>query len=225
MQEVMEKPVTDEQEAAQRVIEVINVAPKAIKTEEQYTEGMLWLKGVVVRRKKIEEFFESLKAPIRKALKAVQDKEKSILSPLEEEQAKLKKLTGDYYMKKLEEERKKQAEENRKHQEKIDAAIAKGKDPITVAPPKVIEKTPPKSITTDNGGPGITMRLIKNWRVAKAPQYCQQSETKIYRCDHPELQAIPDQCWVLDTARANVVAKSGMSPALELYDVPSQAVR
>jgi len=43
MQEVMEKPVTDEQEAAQRVIEVINVAPKAIKTEEQYTRDWgLW---------------------------------------------------------------------------------------------------------------------------------------------------------------------------------------
>jgi len=214
--------IRDEQDAAQQVVTVIGVAPKAIKTEDEYEQGMSWLAGVVTKRKKIEAFFDSIKKPIRISLKAINDKEDSILAPLEQEQTKLKQLTGAFFMKKKAEADRKQEEENERNRQKVQDALAAGKPAESVAPPKVIETI--STTVKQDGGPTATMRLIKNWRVTKLPRYCQQYGQKMYRSDHPELQMIPDSCWVLDPARANAAAKSGLTPALELYDVPSQAV-
>lgn len=221
--EGLDAPVADEEDAARRVVEVINVAPKAIKTDEEYQFGMAWLGSVVTRRKKIEAFFESLKKPLRVAVKVAQDKEKAILAPLEEEETKLKRLTGAYFMEQRRIEQEKQAKENAKHEQKVAKAIEAGKDPANIAPPKVIDTAPAQTVKSD-GGPTVTMRMVKNWRVTKVPTVNQQSLGKTYLSDHPALAEIPASCWLLDTARANAAAKSGMTPALELYDVPSQAV-
>lgn len=220
--ELLDSPIEDEQQAAQQVIAVIGIAPKTIKTQEQYEDGLTWLGGVVKRRKAIEAFFDSLKKPIRQSLNALKTKEDGILAPLLEEEAKLKRMTGAWFMeaKRLADE--KQQKENEKHQQKVQAALIAGKDPDAVAAPKVIDT--PTTTVKSSGGPTVTMRMIKNWRVTKVPTLNQQTLTKIYRSDHPMLEEIPDSCWVLDTARANAAAKSGMTPALQLYDVPSQAV-
>lgn len=223
MPEVLDEAVQDEEGAAQRVIQVIGVAPKAIKTDEEYEAGMSWLAKVVTHRKKIEAFFESLKKPIRVALKAVGDKEKSILEPLEKEQAALKQLTGAYFMKKKAEADEKQRKINEAHQTKVDKAVAEGKPVESIAPPKVVTQLA-TTVKGQDGAPTATMRLIKNWRLRNAPQFCQANKEDIYRDAHPELVTIPDSCWVLDRAKANNAAKSGLAPAFELYDVPSQAV-
>lgn len=222
MSDPLSEPVKDEQDAAQRVIEVIGATPKKIKSEEEYNAGMTWLGSVRIRRKRVEEFFESLKAPIRKALKVVKDKEDGILAPLEVEERKLKQLTGDYFMEQRRIAEEKQRKENEKHQEKVDRAIETGKDPANVAPPKVIETL--QTTVKSEAGPTVSMRLVKNWRVKAAPKFCQQYEGKIFRADSPALADIPDVCWELNTARTAAAAKSGMCSALELYEVPSQAV-
>jgi len=221
--------ITSEQDAAQLVIEVIGVAPKAIKTEDDYNDGMKWLAGVVSRRKKVEGLFELLDKPLRKILKDTKEgladskaRMERILEPLTKEESSLKQLTGQFFMKKRAEAQKKQDEENERNRQKVQAAIDAGKPAESVAPPKVVQTL--QTTIKQDGGPTATMRLVKNWRLTKAPAYCQAMDVKIYRSDHPELLMIPDQCWVLDTAKANSVAKSGMSPALELYDVPSPAV-
>lgn len=224
MTEVLDQPIGDENDAAQRVIEIINVAPKAIKSDEEYEKGMVWVGQVVKRRKAIEAFFETLKKPLRLAQRAIKDKEDSILAPLAEEERKLKGLTGAYFMKKKAEADAKQATINAQHAAKVQAAIDAGKSTENIAPPRVIDTTPATTVKSANGGPTATMRLVKNWRVTKVPTLNQQTSDKIYRCDNPALLEIPDTAWVLDTARANAIAKSGMSKALELYDVPSQAV-
>lgn len=221
MAEVLDGPVATEEEAAQRVIQVIGIAPKAIKTEEDYEQGMQWLGGIVKRRKLVEAFFESIKMPLRKALNEIRTKEDTILAPLVEEQNKLKTMTGDYFMKRKREQDAKQALENAKHEAKVEKAIEAGKDPESIAPPKVVNQLA-KTVKSEDG-PTATMRLIKQWRVTKLPAINQGKEGKTYRNDAPELQEIPDACWALDTVRANAVAKSGMSPALELYEIPSQS--
>jgi len=215
-------PITSEQDAAQRVIAVIGAAPKQIKTQEDYEVGMQWIGQLVVRRKKVEEFFESLKKPIRQALNAVRSKEEKVLEPLMSEEVRVKQGTGRWFMDQQQKAKERQDLENQKHETKVQEAIDKGKDPESVAPPKIIA-SPQTSVKSD-GGPTITMRLVKNWRVTKLPAYCQKYEQKIYRSEHAVLQELPDTVWVLDTARAMSAAKSGLTPALELYDVPSQAV-
>lgn len=214
--------IKDEQDAAQQVITIIGAAPKAIKNEEEYKTGMSWLAGIVTKRKRIEAFFESIKKPIRLSLKTVNDKEDNILEPLYKEESALKQLTGAFYMKKRAEAQKKQDEENERNRKKREEAEAAGKSAESVAPPKVIQTL--STTVKQDGGPTATMRLIKNWRVVQAPIYCQSLNATIYRSDNRALAEIPDTCWVLDTAKANAVAKSGLCPALELYDVPSQAI-
>ena len=126
-------------------------------------------------------------------------------------------------MKKRAEAEEKQRLLNAKQQAKVEAAVASGKPAESVAPARVVEQLP-TTIKGATGQPTATMRIVKAWRMTKLPHYNQANPEKIYRCDHPDLVLIPDVAWVLDTARANSIAKSGMSPALELYDVPSQAI-
>ncbi len=215
-------PVTTEEEAASRVIAIVGAAPKLIKSESEYTNGMNWLGAVVKRRKMIEAFFESIKAPIRKSLKTVAEKETNILQPLVAEESKLKQLTGTFFLEQKRKAEEKQAEINRKHEEKVQAGIAAGKDVSTMPAARVVQTL--QTTVKQDGRPSIAMRLIKNWRVTKIPTFNQQTEGKIYRSDDTRLAEIPDRCWVLDTKRAMEVAKSGLSPAMETFDVPSQAV-
>lgn len=224
-----EEPLKDVDDAAQLVIQVIGVAPRAIKNEEEYNEGMKWLANVGSRRKKVEQLFTVLDKPLRdsmatikKGLAESKERQEKLLEPLVAEENKLRKMTADFFMAQKRKREEEQAEINRKNQEKVDKAVAAGKPAESVAPPRVVFQLP--TTVRNEGGPTATMRLIKQWRVKNAPKFCQAYKEDIYRNEHPELVTIPDSCWVLDRAKANNAAKSGLAPALELYDVPSQAI-
>ncbi|MDF2457643.1 MAG: hypothetical protein K0S79_59 [Nitrospira sp.] len=226
MTTLAELEITDEESAGALVINAIQSAPKAVKTQDQYDEAMRYLTDVKLKAKKVEAFWESIKAPLRKAKKEVDDKERKMLEPLEQSKKDLERVAGVWFAAEVARKKAIQDAENKKHEDKVQAAIAAGKDPVAVAPPKVIEQ--PRAVVQSAGGAMSTMRMVPNWRIKAHPALCQSlardQREGFYRTD-PRLAGLPDSVWELNTTRLAALAKSGTCELLEMYDVPSSTTR
>lgn len=207
-----ELKITDEQEAAQLVLNTLSTTPKAIKTKEEYELFMGELATAKVRISKVKDFFLDLRRPLNQAAKKLSEKENAMLEPLEDRYKAIKKMCESWYMADLAETRRRQEAENKKHEAKVETAIAKGKDPASIAPPKQVVSKAPAAVAVAGVGT-VSMKLDKHFRLKDmdltSRQLIDTTSLKVYRNDKG-VQAIPDNCWRLDHSRLLELVKAGM---------------
>jgi len=197
-----ELEITTESDAAEHTKQLLELVPAkvVVKSMTDYTKYMGDLALVKRRRKMIEDWFDSLKRPIRESLNALQDKMNGMLEPVKEREKALAAACGQFFMLEEAKARAKQDEINRKHTDKVEAAIRAGKDPDVIAPPR-------QAVAPAQSTGGITIRMIKKWAI---------DDEKI----------IPDQYWQLDQALIGQHVRAGVEiPGIRAYDAPSAAGR
>lgn len=218
--------IQSEEEAGQVVINAIATAPRSVRNQSEYDTVLKTLTDVKLKIKKVEAFWETIKLPLRKTKQQIDEKERAMIAPLEGLRKTLDKIAGDWFSAETARKKALQDAENKKHEEKVTAAIEAGKDPVAVAPPKVIEQ--PRAMVKTETGASTSMRMVPNWRIKAHPTLCQKlvSEQKepLFRTD-PRLAGLPDSVWELNTKRLKALAESGTCDLLEMYDVPSSTTR
>jgi len=194
--------IVNESDAAEHSRQLLELVPSKVvlKSMTDYAKYMGDLALVKRRRKMIEDWFDGLKRPIRESLNAIQDKMNGMLEPVKEREKALAAACGQFFMQEDAKARIKQEEINRKHTEKVEAALQAGKDPDVIAPPRVA------AAPTQSTG-GVTIRMIKKWAI--------EDETKI-----------PRQYFMLDQALIGQHVRAGLEiPGIRVYDAPSAAGR
>ena len=194
------------------------VAP--IKSEQDYTLRMNQLGEIKDRRKRVEKWFEDIKRPINDARNSILAKEREVLEPIRAKEREMDRICVEYFVKqntKVEEKTEKVME---KHEQKVQEAVDKGKDPASVVMP-VLPSAPAKSIG------GSQIKTVKSWRIKKSPSYTYdvlKGMEPILRSD-PLVKEFPDHWFVLDLSKARAAAAEGTSQIVEQYDKPITASR
>lgn len=217
--------IESEADVERQVIEVIGACPKICKTEADYTLVQDWRAQLKTKKTAIENFFLALRRPFKAALDTNRETELKMLKPLEDELSRLRAIGDAWFMEARRKAQQKQADENAKHQQRVEAAVAKGKDPESVKPPKQAE-APPTKIMTSSGG-SISKRMLKYFRLKNHHEVTEITlrEIPLYRND-VRAAGIPDTCWMLDRARAAALCDAGALPdVLEHFELPSDTVR
>lgn len=165
------------EEIREEVLPVVREANQiAVASSEQFQSASDFLKAIKNAQKKVKDFFSPLKESTRSAWKAVCDKERSMLDPIEAAEKEIKSKLLSYQQEqerlRLEQERKLQAEAEaraRKERERLSAragkAEASGKEEKAEALREQAESVVAPIVSVQSEAPkveGISIR--KTWR-------------------------------------------------------------
>lgn len=112
----------------------------------------------------------------------------------------------------------------------VERAIAAGKDPALVAPPKQIETKAPDKIAV-GGGKSISMRMDKHFQFDDHPtitsKHLIENKIELYKNSDPlKGLEIPDHCLLLDRARLLEHLKNGaIVKGISLIELPVNTLR
>lgn len=161
-------------------------------------------------RKKREDWFDSLKEPLNKALKILNTKQHEVCDPLKEVEDAITKARGNWYYIKQQ----RQEEENKK-------AIrdASGDGGVAIVQPK-----PTQTVVTSTGA-AVGLRKQPSWRFTDDPTITARAvadkKMQFTRAE-PRLKNVPDAAFYLQASAITALLKTGAMPegehSIEKFD-------
>jgi hypothetical protein len=179
-----------------------------VSSPETEAQARLYLTDVRLAGKRLDADVKALKRPHQDAIKEIDEAVRPWKAVLAERDQQLEKELLAYGRKvreAIEIAQRKELEKYERKVERVEAkAIAEGR-PLPIVTPPIMVTTPPKTIETE--GAKQTVMVVKKWRVRGI-----NDPTLLTRADVAGA-AIPDDLFVLDTARITKIIKAGGSVA------------
>lgn len=179
-----------------------DIAPYAqtvVAIEDDQTDGTFaeFFAGLRSKRKEIEDWFETIKEPLNKALRRLNSKQKELCDPLRLLEDKITQARSLWL------DKKRTAAE----------AEAKQLSDQSGGGVSVLPAQPPRTIATAAGD--ITIRKQKSWRLTDdhdmTARWIAAQKIQLTRAD-PRLRSVPDDAFVLQASLVVALLKTGHMP-------------
>src|SRR5207253_482536 len=202
---------------AVEVIELSSQVPVKIETEEQFLKASELWKVFSSKEKEYERAFDLKKKPVRELLNSLQAEFTGKVKPLREATAKLKPLLTYWQARKEQQAAEQQRKAIERHDARVEKAVAAGKDPENIAPPKVIAP-PATAVHTESGTMGFSSVMKWRWKTDPSVGVDTKVKPDVYRKFTPP-QDFPDEFWLLDWAKVTKAVKAGVGvpDCIEVY--------
>lgn len=196
----------------EEITKLVNKAVVKIENDEDYTAAMTLQIEVKERRKKAEDFFKGLMAPLMTVVAGMKIKISDALAPIIAKEEELNKAIVEYALKKeqeAEEEKRirdlelaaRQAEhleQSREADEPVMPLEDEAPAPLNLSSTPAIVKT-----ATHTGG----LANIPKWKLEKHPEITSDTKEDIY-LDDPRAEGIDKRLFKLDRGRVTTWNKS-----------------
>jgi hypothetical protein len=176
----------------------------SVKTDADELVACDWLARIRLRRKEVQAQFDAPIKGLRAEIQKLTTQRDDLLRPLAEAEARIDAEIRAFRSRKAQEAAARQAKAEAQYEKKIERAMAKGLDPVAVAPPPVVP-APAKTVRTEVGK--VTARKIRKFRIVDPAQ-------------------IPDEYWVLDETKIGKAVRAGLDiPGVQTWEEEVLQVR